>query len=177
MVIPKLPRGISIPMASCKPSPSRLANHVQADRQFTISSAPEDPFISVHIRQVGDFTKALGIRLGATDPAQQIVQDQVDQKKRESWRSIDSLVSSKGNGGRRGEFIEIAPSLGKGMPMIKVDGPFGAPAEDVFKSEVAVLVGAGIGVTVRLLALGTVTLMRAAICEYIETYLVCPKSG
>lgn len=26
--------------------------------------------------------------------------------------------------------------------------PFGAPAEDVFKSEVAVLVGAGIGVTV-----------------------------
>jgi len=36
-----------------------------------------------------------------------------------------------------------------GMPKIKVDGPFGAPAEDVFKSEVAVLVGAGIGVTVR----------------------------
>jgi NAD(P)H-flavin reductase len=34
------------------------------------------------------------------------------------------------------------------MPKIKVDGPFGAPAEDVFKSEVAVLVGAGIGVTV-----------------------------
>jgi hypothetical protein len=27
--------------------------------------------------------------------------------------------------------------------------PFGAPAEDVFKSDVAVLVGAGIGVTVR----------------------------
>ena len=115
--------------------------------QFTISSAPEDPFISVHIRQIGDFTKALGTRLGATDPAQQMVQERVDEKKRESWRSIDSLVSSQG--GRRGEFIEIAPSLGKGMPMIKVDGPFGAPAEDVFKSEVAVLVGAGIGVTVR----------------------------
>ena len=81
-----------------------------------------------------------------------MIQEQVDQKKRESWRSIDSLTV-KGNGGgrgRRGEFIEIAPSLGMGMPKIKVDGPFGAPAEDVFKSEVAVLVGAGIGVTVRL---------------------------
>lgn len=30
--------------------------------------------------------------------------------------------------------------------------PFGAPAEDVFKSEVAVLIGAGIGVTVGPLA-------------------------
>jgi NAD(P)H-flavin reductase len=78
-----------------------------------------------------------------------MVQDRVDEKKRESWRSIHSLVSNKGKGGRRGEFIEIAPSLGEGMPLIKVDGPFGAPAEDVFKSEVAVLVGAGIGVTVR----------------------------
>jgi len=35
-----------------------------------------------------------------------------------------------------------------GMPKIRVDGPYGAPAEDVFQSEVAVLVGAGIGVTV-----------------------------
>lgn len=75
-----------------------------------------------------------------------MIQEQVDLKKRESWRSIDSLSLKRS--GRRGEFIEIAPSLSKGMPKIKVDGPFGAPAEDVFKSEVAVLVGAGIGVTV-----------------------------
>ena len=78
-----------------------------------------------------------------------MIQEQVDQKKRESWRSIDSLTLRGARGGRRGDFIEIAPSLGMGMPKIKVDGPFGAPAEDVFKSEVAVLVGAGIGVTVR----------------------------
>lgn len=77
-----------------------------------------------------------------------MIQEQVDLKKRESWRSIDSFMPSEKSGGRRGEFIEIAPSLGKGMPKIKIDGPFGAPAEDVFKSEVAVLVGAGIGVTV-----------------------------
>jgi NADPH oxidase len=34
------------------------------------------------------------------------------------------------------------------MPVLKIDGPYGAPAEDVFHSEVAVLIGAGIGVTV-----------------------------
>lgn len=33
------------------------------------------------------------------------------------------------------------------LPSLRVDGPFGAPAEDVFKSEVAVLIGTGIGVT------------------------------
>jgi len=30
---------------------------------------------------------------------------------------------------------------------VRIDGPYGAPAEDVFNHEVAVLVGAGIGVT------------------------------
>ena len=34
--------------------------------QFTITSAPEDPYVSVHIRQVGDWTQALGERVGAT---------------------------------------------------------------------------------------------------------------
>ena len=33
------------------------------------------------------------------------------------------------------------------MPRIYLDGPFGSASEDVFKYEVAVLVGAGIGVT------------------------------
>ncbi|KAK4687326.1 hypothetical protein P7C73_g2784, partial [Tremellales sp. Uapishka_1] len=97
--------------------------------QFTISSAPEDPFVSVHIRQVGDFTKALGARLGAAGPSQG-----------------GKLTGEKGQ--RRGDFIEISPSsIGQGMPALRIDGPFGAPAEDVFKSEVAVLIGAGIGVT------------------------------
>src|SRR3569833_1434549 len=32
---------------------------------FTITSCPYDPYISVHVRQVGDFTKALGDAVGA----------------------------------------------------------------------------------------------------------------
>ena len=42
---------------------------------------------------------------------------------------------------------EIALQKGQTMPSIRVDGPYGAPAEDVFDNEIAVLIGTGIGVT------------------------------
>ena len=35
----------------------------------------------------------------------------------------------------------------KRCPALRIDGPYGAPAEDVFENEVAVLIGTGIGVT------------------------------
>ena len=46
----------------------------------------------------------------------------------------------------RGDFVEVENNAGP-LPVVRIDGPYGAPAEDVFDSEVAVLVGAGIGVT------------------------------
>ena len=42
---------------------------------------------------------------------------------------------------------DVDPSLRKVLPRVYIDGPFGSASEDVFKYEVAVLVGAGIGVT------------------------------
>jgi NADPH oxidase len=42
---------------------------------------------------------------------------------------------------------EIALDAGQRMPTLRIDGPYGAPAEDVFANEVAVLIGTGIGVT------------------------------
>lgn len=46
----------------------------------------------------------------------------------------------------RGDFVELDPtSSAITLPQVRIDGPYGAPAEDVFKHEVAVLVGAGIG--------------------------------
>jgi len=51
-----------------------------------------------------------------------------------------------GGVGARGDFIEIdTNSMSRPLPVVRIDGPYGAPAEDVFKSEVAVLIGAGIG--------------------------------
>jgi NADPH oxidase len=42
---------------------------------------------------------------------------------------------------------EVALHNGQKMPRLRVDGPYGAPADDVFDNEVAVLIGTGIGVT------------------------------
>uniref|UniRef100_A0A803YF33 NADPH oxidase 1 n=1 Tax=Meleagris gallopavo TaxID=9103 RepID=A0A803YF33_MELGA len=69
---------------------------------FTLTSAPEEDFFSIHIRAAGDWTE----------------------------RIIDTFQQQK---------LET--------PRIEVDGPFGTASEDVFLYEVAMLVGAGIGVT------------------------------
>ena len=42
---------------------------------------------------------------------------------------------------------EVALQNGQQMPGLRIDGPYGAPAEDVFENEIAVLIGTGIGVT------------------------------
>ncbi|KXN72223.1 hypothetical protein CONCODRAFT_4967 [Conidiobolus coronatus NRRL 28638] len=80
---------------------------------FTLTSAPEEDYISVHVRVIGNFTTALAKRLGCD----------IDDKDGD-----DHVVNSV-------------------LPRIQVDGPFGSASEDVFNFEVAVLVGAGIGVT------------------------------
>lgn len=91
---------------------------------FTITSCPYDPYVSVHVRQVGDFTRALGDAVGAGS-AQSKLYDGVDP-----------------NG-----MYEVALQNGQQMPDLRIDGPYGAPAEDVFNNEIAVLIGTGIGVT------------------------------
>ena len=72
---------------------------------FTITSCPHDPYISVHVRQVGDFTRALGGALGVSGMAE---------------KETDAS-----------EPVEIALKNGQEMPKLRIDGPYGAPAEDV----------------------------------------------
>ncbi|OJJ59665.1 hypothetical protein ASPSYDRAFT_149507 [Aspergillus sydowii CBS 593.65] len=91
---------------------------------FTITSCPFDEYISIHVRQVGDFTRALGDALGC-GPAQA--------------RDLEGLDPMG--------MYEVALENGQQMPKLRVDGPYGAPAEDVFENEIAVLIGTGIGVT------------------------------
>lgn len=58
------------------------------------------------------------------------------------------VKDEKSSAGDRGDYLELdATVAGRSLPMVRIDGPYGAPAEDVFNVEVAVLVGAGIGVT------------------------------
>lgn len=91
---------------------------------FTITSCPFDPYVSVHVRQVGDFTRALGDAVGA-GAAQAKLYDGVDPM----------------------GMYEVALQNGQQMPVLRIDGPYGAPAEDVFENEIAVVIGTGIGVT------------------------------
>ncbi|RYP52722.1 hypothetical protein DL768_002151 [Monosporascus sp. mg162] len=91
---------------------------------FTITSCPYDPYVSVHVRQVGDFTRALG-DAGGAGAAQAKLYEGVDPT----------------------GMYEVALQNGQQMPALRIDGPYGAPAEDVFENEIAVLIGTGIGVT------------------------------
>jgi NADPH oxidase 2 len=87
---------------------------------FTLTSAPEEDYISVHIRIVGNFTGALAKACGCD-------------------------FDSKEKGGVVG--TDTNPPLNKTLPRVMVDGPFGSASEDFFKFEAVLLVGAGIGVT------------------------------
>ncbi|KAI0342373.1 NADPH oxidase [Trametopsis cervina] len=92
---------------------------------FTLTSAPEEDYISVHIRVVGDFTGALAKAVGCD----------FDKKK----------------GGEKGEKDAVSkviqPPVNRVLPRVMVDGPFGSASEDFLNYETVLLVGAGIGVT------------------------------
>lgn len=48
--------------------------------------------------------------------------------------------------GESADFVELDSTTSSiTLPNVRIDGPYGAPAEDVFDSEVAILIGAGIG--------------------------------
>ncbi|EGG13423.1 superoxide-generating NADPH oxidase flavocytochrome [Cavenderia fasciculata] len=82
---------------------------------FTITSAPEEDFVSCHINVVGNWTGKLSTLLNP-DKRLGVVQE--------------NLLNSP-----------------DGKPILRIDGPFGAASEEVFKYKTVMLIGAGIGVT------------------------------
>lgn len=93
---------------------------------FTLTSAPEEDYISIHMRVVGDFTRGVSKALGC------------------DWERKGDTSKVVGV---NGENADVDPALKRVLPRVYVDGPFGSASEDVFKYEIAVLCGAGIGVT------------------------------
>jgi NADPH oxidase len=89
---------------------------------FTLTSAPEEDYISVHIRVVGDFTTALSKALGCD----------FDSKDEKTGKQVTGAAN---------------PPVNKVLPRVMVDGPFGSASEDFLNYETILLVGAGIGVT------------------------------
>ncbi|MCJ1250427.1 hypothetical protein MMC30_007655 [Trapelia coarctata] len=97
---------------------------------FTLTSAPEEDYLSVHIRCVGNFTKALSKAVGCD----------FEHDKDKSKSEVVGLNDDTEKPNRNSAIRRI-------LPRVYLDGPFGSASEDVFKYEIAVLVGAGIGVT------------------------------
>eukprot|EP00644_Phytophthora_capsici_P009255 jgi/Phyca11/106946/e_gw1.13.519.1 len=85
---------------------------------FTISSAPEDKFISLHIQNAGDWTGALYNQL------------EQQHKQHELSRMENQGIP-----------------LSSPYPAVFLDGPIGSPAQDYSRYRQVVLIGAGIGVT------------------------------
>ena len=89
-------------------------------------SAPEEDYISVHIRVVGDFTSALAKAVGCD----------FETKKGDEKDIGGKVVGTAAN-----------PPINRVLPRVMVDGPFGSASEDFLNYETVLLVGAGIGVT------------------------------
>ncbi|XP_027340560.1 respiratory burst oxidase homolog protein A isoform X1 [Abrus precatorius] len=87
---------------------------------FSITSAPGDDYLSVHIRQLGDWTQEL---------------------KRVFSEACEPPVSGKSG------LLRADETTKKSLPKLKIDGPYGAPAQDYAKYDVLLLVGLGIGAT------------------------------
>lgn len=92
---------------------------------FTLTSAPEEDYISVHIRVCGDFTNALAKAVGCDFG-----------KDKEKTPAGGMVIGTNTN-----------PPINRTLPRVMVDGPFGSASEDFLKYETILLVGAGIGVT------------------------------
>uniref|UniRef100_A0A1J3IUE9 Respiratory burst oxidase-like protein D n=1 Tax=Noccaea caerulescens TaxID=107243 RepID=A0A1J3IUE9_NOCCA len=89
---------------------------------FSITSAPGDDYLSVHIRTLGDWTRKL--------------------------RTVFSEVCKPPTAGKSGLLRADGGDSGNiAFPKVLIDGPYGAPAQDYKKYDVVLLVGLGIGAT------------------------------
>lgn len=87
---------------------------------FSITSAPGDDFLSIHVRQLGDWT----------------------QKLKKTFSDVcESPVAGKSG------LLRADETTGTTLPRLFIDGPYGAPAQDYQKYDVLLLVGLGIGAT------------------------------
>ncbi|KAJ0431271.1 putative NAD(P)H oxidase (H(2)O(2)-forming) [Helianthus annuus] len=87
---------------------------------FSITSAPDDDYLSIHIRQLGDWTQEL--------------------------KRVFSEVCEPPLAGKSG-LLRADETTKATLPRLLIDGPYGAPAQDYRKYDVLLLVGLGIGAT------------------------------
>ncbi|KAK0590794.1 hypothetical protein LWI29_031753 [Acer saccharum] len=92
---------------------------------FSITSAPGDDYLSVHIRTLGDWTQQL----------------------RTAFSEVCRPPPSGKSGLLRADCDCVQENNIPNFPRVLIDGPYGAPAQDYKQYEVVLLVGLGIGAT------------------------------
>ncbi|PRQ33834.1 putative NAD(P)H oxidase (H(2)O(2)-forming) [Rosa chinensis] len=105
---------------------------------FTITSAPGDDYLSVHIRALGDWTTEL--RNIFSEVSSQLQCTQTTRKG--TLIRTETRVKSKKHE-LEGNYDPEQPVY----PKIVVKGPFGAPAQNYTKYDILLLIGLGIGAT------------------------------
>ncbi|KAG5578600.1 hypothetical protein H5410_058734 [Solanum commersonii] len=96
---------------------------------FSITSAPDDDYLSVHIRTLGDWTTELRIRFEKACQATPSKTRNLVRMETKAYNQTNAEQSQAEN------------------PMIIIKGPYGAPAQNYKKYDILLLVGLGIGAT------------------------------
>ena len=129
---------------------------------FTITSAPEESFFSCHIRCRPDMDWCYKLRtaLGLANPSpnttgttKESSKNNLSTNRQEIQKTVpQSNEPSSTNSPNNPNIYSALPAGSESvshlvLPRLRVDGPYGAPSEEVFDHSTVILVGAGIGVT------------------------------
>ncbi|KAG2312290.1 hypothetical protein Bca52824_023847 [Brassica carinata] len=87
---------------------------------FSITSSPGDDYLTIHIRQLGDWTEGI--------------------------KKAFQVICQAPEAGKSGLLRADGPNK-TSLPELLIDGPYGSPAQDHWKYDVLLLVGLGIGAT------------------------------
>ncbi|KAJ9548345.1 hypothetical protein OSB04_020888 [Centaurea solstitialis] len=109
---------------------------------FSITSAPGDDYVSVHIRCLGDWTTALKDEFAkACEPPPQKPQVAGPGAASKAMRGNLVRLETRAN---TNVSLEESQAI---YPKIFIKGPYGAPAQDYGKYDILLLIGLGIGAT------------------------------
>ncbi|OMO91379.1 Cytochrome b245, heavy chain [Corchorus olitorius] len=107
---------------------------------FSITSAPKDDYLSVHIRTLGDWTKEL------RENFQKVCEPPTVEAKRGNLLRMETRANKKSDPTKDYD-QEKAEQEKVPFPTIFIKGPFGAPAQNYKKYDILFLIGLGIGAT------------------------------
>jgi NAD(P)H-flavin reductase len=147
---------------------------------FTISSAPENrEHVTLHIRGVGQWTNRLFDYVEAKKKEeglivrQNTVRNKVKNLKNEDRHNGHPVEQTNGKMHLDMTFSDARPIEQKQDPKdmmeVNFDGPFGAPATNIFRAEHAVLVATGIGVT------PFSSILQSIMYRYLSARRECPR--